>query len=99
MKALFRHKPESIKEITPRDEYTIEKTITLSADQFSKFEDNLLEDQDFITENVDLMYTDKNNVLHCILVTSEDADHGILVESEGYDYARYAAYLPKEYNK
>jgi len=41
------------------------------------------------------MYCDKDDVFHCILVTSNEHDFGILVESEGYHYARYTAYLPK----
>ena len=50
---------------------------------------------DFIKENIELMYCDNEGTFHCILVTSEKHDFGILVESEGYHYARYTAYLPK----
>jgi hypothetical protein len=32
--------------------------------------------------------------MHCLLVTGESREDGILVESEGYDYARYAAHVP-----
>lgn len=50
---------------------------------------------DSIKENVALMYCDENEVFHCMFVTSKASYFGILVDSEGYDYARYAAYLPK----
>jgi len=39
------------------------------------------------------MRIDKNGVRHCILVKVSGENDGILVESEGYEYARYAAYL------
>jgi hypothetical protein len=38
------------------------------------------------------MYIDTNGVYHCIYVKGEGAKDGILIESEGYSYARYAAY-------
>ena len=49
----------------------------------------------FIAENIDLMYQDDDDVFHCILVTGENRTDGILVESEGYGYARYASYIPE----
>ena len=40
------------------------------------------------------MYCDRQGVYHCLLVVGEDRPDGILVESEGSSYARYAAFLP-----
>ena len=40
------------------------------------------------------MYT-KDGVYHCIYVTAEEVDYGILVQSEGSSYAGYAAFLRK----
>ena len=82
-------------ELIPRDSFVIEKTIILDKDTFECFIHDPLNDYDFIKENVELMYCDKDEVFHCIYVTSEEHDFGILVESEGYHYARYSAYLPK----
>jgi len=84
-------------ELIPKDEFIIEKTIDLDKDLFEIFIHNPLIDYEFIKDNVDLMYCDKNEVFHCIFVTSDAHDFGILVESEGYHYARYTAYLPKEF--
>jgi hypothetical protein len=94
MKTNFIRKPTT-DELIPHDEFVIEKTIVLDKDLFDRFILDPLHDQDFIKDNLDLMYCDKENVFHCIFVTSEEHDFGILVESEGYQYARYAAYLPK----
>jgi len=72
----------------------VEKTIRLSGEQFDQFSVNLLKDWDFIKENNDAMHIDKNGAYHCLLVIGERRENGILVQSEGHDYARYAAYVP-----
>lgn len=72
----------------------IEKTVELTAGQFDHFSQNLLNDYDFILENIDNMYQDNNGVNHCLLVLGEERNDGILVESEGSSYARYSAYIP-----
>ena len=41
------------------------------------------------------MYQDDDDVVHCILVIGENRTDGILVESEGYGYTRYASYIPE----
>lgn len=82
-------------ELIPTDTFVIEKTIVIDKHLFECFIHNPLDDYEFIRENVALMFCDKNEVFHCIYVTSDAHDFGILVESEGYHYARYAAYLPK----
>jgi hypothetical protein len=75
----------------------VEKVIEIDVDVFKSFEQFLLLDYDFIKDNVDFMYVDKNEVWHCIFITYSGSDYGILVESEGYHYARYSAY--KELNE
>ncbi len=82
-------------ELIPHDEFFIEKTIVLDKNLFECFINNPLNDYDFIVENLDLMHCDVHGVFHCIYVTSEEHDFGILVDSEGYHYGRYTAYLPK----
>lgn len=73
-------------------QYTIEAEVELSDGEYNYFADNLLDDFDFISKNKEKMYVDINNVWHCILVKAKGAEDGILVESEGHYYARYAAY-------
>ena len=98
MNKLFTRKAENINELTrrtgaDRDKHiaVIEKTIILTDENYKDFASDLFEDRDFIKENIDLMYQDRENKWHCILVTTADKKSGILVESEGYEYARYAA--------
>ena len=94
MKAKFERKANK-EQLLPQDEFIIEKTVMVTKKQFDKFLDDLLADNKYIDENKELMYIDSNEVWHCIFITTKDSDFGILVQSEGYGWARYSAYLSK----
>ena len=47
-----------------------------------------------IRQNKDAMGHDEKGI-HCLLVLGEGGRDGILVDSEGYDYCRLAAYIPE----
>lgn len=74
----------------------IEKIVILPDEEYEYFLNHMLYDYKFIAENTDLMYAehldDDTWISHCLLVMGENSDDGMLVESEGADYARYAAY-------
>lgn len=74
-------------------ECEIEKVIHLSDNDFARFQQTLLDNYDFLREHADLMRVE-GSVTHCLLVVGESFEDGILVNSEGSDYARYAAYFP-----
>lgn len=93
MKATLRCKADSIAELLPKHEIIVEKVILLDGDDMKDFENDLLEDRDFIKDNVEFMYQDNNKVEHCILVMRDGEHYGIVVQSEGYHYARYSAYF------
>ena len=86
-------------ELLPQDEFVIERVVVIDKLLFECFLKEPLQDYDFITENLEHMFCDQNEVFHCLFVTSDEHDFGILVESEGYHYARYTAYLPKIFLK
>lgn len=94
-KATFKRKA-LIEQHAPNAEFVVEGVVTLSEQDFDRFKNNLLDDANFIKENKEMMYVDNEGVWHVIMVTSDYADHAILVNSEGYDYARYSAYVLKE---
>ena len=73
----------------------IEDTVELEDWEFEDFSHSLLKDRAFIAERLDKMKADMG-VAHCILVKAKGAGFGILVESSGYNYARYAAYYECE---
>lgn len=89
MRAVFWRKEPEVR----ADEFCVEKVIVLPAEKYEAFTQNLLHDYDFIRENVDLMY-ERDGVWHCLLVTGEGVEDGVLVESEGSSYARYSAFVP-----
>lgn len=88
-KAVFERKPT---ELIGRA-CIVEKVISLTDSELEDYRINMMREQPFIQENVDLMYND-NGVYHCLLVVGETSPDGILIEAEGYSYARYAAFLP-----
>ena len=71
----------------------IEKVISLSDREFTQFREQLLRDYDFIADNAANLCV-RDGVVHCLLVVGESSEDGILVNSEGCSYARYAAYFP-----
>lgn len=70
------------------------KIIQLTREQYRYFSTHLLEDMPFIKANRGLTNLDRQGVNHCLLVTTRQNRDAILVDSQGYDYARYTAYVP-----
>ncbi len=50
-------------------------------------------DNPYIKLHKDSMFAD-SEAMHCVLFIAEKQGDGFLVESEGYDYARYSQYIP-----
>jgi len=67
--------------------------VVLPDSKYQRFLKNMLDDYDFIDQYRDEMYQE-GDIVHCILVKGENSTDGILVNSEGSGYARYAAYFP-----
>lgn len=88
-KAVFQRK---LAEMETQD-CEIEKVIRLTESEYAAFYQKLLGNYDFIQENDDIMGV-KDGVAHCILVTCEELNEGILVNSSGNGYARNVAYFP-----
>ena len=89
IKAIFHRK---VPELDLKD-CVFDRVVFLPDDRYRQFQKNMLDDYDFIRQYRDEMYQDGNTV-HCILVKGMNSSDGILVNSEGSGYARYAAYLP-----
>lgn len=77
----------------PTEHCTIEKIVTLTDSAYKEFRKNLMEYRDFIEQNVDCMYLERNGTRHCLLVLGDSSSDGVVVESEGYGYARYAGLI------
>ena len=75
-------------------EIIVEKVITLYGKSFSELKDHPLRDDPYIAQNRDLMYIDSDDVAHCLLMVDYDSGDGVLVESEGSNYARKSQFIP-----
>lgn len=90
MKAIFERKPADF----DLRNFEVSKTIRLPADVFEAVLQKPMRDYDFIQDNIEQMHCDSSGVYHCLLLTGEGRNDGLLVESEGYSYCRYASYVP-----
>lgn len=90
IKANLLHKPPSLR----ASRCQVEKVVELSGLEFDRFLLDPQQDQPFIAENCELMH-EWNGVDYCLLVLGEGRADGVLVEAEGYSWARYAAYVPE----
>ena len=73
----------------------VEKAIAVSHAEFDDLKRHPLRDNELIAENVELMYCDRDDNYHCLLIYDEEQGDGLLIESEGTSYARYAQYIPR----
>lgn len=90
LQAIFTRKAEDY----PVRDCVIEKIVELPEAEYKYFKTAPLRDMPFISENIDLMHRDKNGVFHCLLVLGEESSDGVLIEAEGYNYARYSSFMP-----
>ena len=75
--------------------FQVEKVAELTEEQFQKFSSALSYDYRFLYDHrADMYYDTGDRNYHCLLVTTSNYQEGILIESEGFAYARYAAYVP-----
>ena len=90
IQAAFERKPD----FRLRD-VVIETVIRLPKEEYEQFLSSPCGTYEFIKKNSKLMHMDeKSGVFYCMLVTGEGYRDGVLVEAEGYPYARYASYVP-----
>ncbi len=90
MKAIFERKPSDF----DLRSFEVSKTIRLPAEVFEAMLQKPMRDYGFIQENTAQMHCDSKGVYHCLLLTGEGRNDGLLVESEAYGSCRYASYVP-----
>ena len=72
---------------------SVDKVIELPAQRFKQFSRALLADYDFIAENKNAIRHD-GDARHCLLILDAEGTDGFLVDPQGYNYARYSAFIP-----
>ena len=71
----------------------VEKAVTIPHSEFEQMRQHPVQNNTYIKEYKDLMcYADGAD--HCVLFIDNDSGDGILVQAEGYDYARYSQFVP-----
>ena len=74
--------------------FTVVREIILPESKYRRFQADLLAEAPFIAARTQLTgYSKKSGRFRCLLVTTRRRQDGILVDSEGYAYTRYAAYV------
>ena len=71
----------------------VDKVIELPAQRFQQFSRVLLAEYDFIAENKNTIRHD-GDARHCLLILDAGGMDGFLVDPQGYNYARYSAFVP-----
>ena len=75
------------------DPCAVDKVIELPSPRFRLFSRALLADYDFIAENKNAVRRDED-ARHCLLILDAEGKDGFLVDPQGYNYARYSAFVP-----
>ena len=88
--AQMQHKPGAF----DFDDCYIERVVEVSKVDFFAMSRCPLGTHSVIRQNKDAMGHDEKGI-HCLLVLGEGGRDGILMDSEGYDYCRLAAYIPE----
>jgi uncharacterized protein with HEPN domain len=88
-KASLEHKPSDFN----IQDCLADKVVELSATEFDDLVKRPLVDRAWIAENREVMYHGEDGY-HCLLALGEGYSDGVLIEAEGYNYPRKAAYIP-----
>ena len=73
---------------------SIDKVVELSSAEYAEFLLNPFDSYSFIDEFNAENHKYKDNSQPCLLVLGEHENDGILIDPQGYNYARYSAYIP-----
>ena len=72
----------------------VERIIQLTYEQYQHFLSHIWEDMPFFEAHKRSTDCDSKGVSRCLLVTARNIRGGVLVDCQGYSFARYAADLP-----
>lgn len=72
----------------------VDEVVELTHGNFEYLRNCPLDDYDFIKTALDKLPVTNDNTSHCILALDESGSDGILIDPQGYHYARYTAYIP-----
>ena len=82
LNAMMWRKPETLEPLS----FKVSEVIVLSDAEFRDVMKNSLEDREYLSG--------RHGEDTCVLLLSNGGDDGILVDTQGYDYPRYSAFIP-----
>lgn len=71
----------------------IAEVVEISHEDFNELKYNPLRDYGFISEYKDKLEYGNASTIPCVMFLDSEGDDGILVDPQGYNYARYSAYV------
>jgi len=80
---------KALRDGKPHDDYYIAQEIHLSDADWNDLLSNLLADRDWIAEFSRQDHMPKGEAVACIRVTADCAELALLIDTQGYNYARY----------
>ena len=72
----------------------IEAIQLMNQSEYDELSKGLLRDRSFISDKKEDRFTDPSGQTHCLLALNEESGDGILIDSSGYNYARYISFMP-----
>jgi uncharacterized protein YjbI with pentapeptide repeats len=72
----------------------VERIVELDPGEYEDFRRDMLQDQDFIADFNSTIRGRGGGTIPCLLVLGQGCDDGVLIDSQGYDYARYVSFVP-----
>ncbi|MCL2697534.1 MAG: DUF6329 domain-containing protein [Oscillospiraceae bacterium] len=70
------------------------KTIEVPHHEFMSLLRSPLKERGFIAENNSFLGAGTGNTRDCLLLLSNGCDDGVLIDPQGYNYARYSSFIP-----
>lgn len=75
--------------------FQVERIAEVSQEDFVAFGEEMYKYYRFIYDNADAMFFHTGEMSnHCLLLTTYERKEGVLIQAEGYAYARYSAFVP-----
>ena len=95
----FRRKPRCLDDLLEERRrgpvrVQVEQIIQLTYEQYQHFLSHIWEDMPFFEAHKRSTDCDSKGVSRCLLVTARNIRGGVLVDCQGYSFARYAAAVP-----
>lgn len=74
-----------------RQSYSVEEIVVMNGDEWREFTGNLLESRNWLKGTGGTGQEQGSDYSRCILVVCTESITALLVDAQGYDYARYVA--------